>query len=165
MDVHTFYKSHKNKITEILVGLLLVIVSIKLGMMQYKNKAYFPVTFFVVIGVFGLLLILRNLRSKKTLILNQQGIVCRTNAIGLVEWKFIDGVEIKKASQSRILAFNITNTEELLSQKNKAVALLMRSNIKPLGSPVVIAENEFNESLEEVVLKIEGFRETLKNKA
>jgi hypothetical protein len=164
MDVHTFYKSHKNKIIEILVGLLLVIVSIKLGMMQYKNKVYFPVTFFVILSVFGLLLIVRNLRSQKTLILNQQGIVCRTNAIGLVEWKFIDGVEIKKASQSRILAFNITNSEELLSQKNKAVALLMRSNIKPLGSPVVIAENEFNESLEEVVLKIEAFRETLEHK-
>jgi|GEM_PF-2756102 len=161
MDAHTFYKSHKNKITEILVGLLLIIVSVKLGMMQYKNKVYFPVIFFVVLGVFGLLLILRNLRSKKTLILNQQGIVCRTNAIGLVEWKFIDGVEIKKASQSRILAFKITNTEELLSQKNKAVAVLMRSNIKPLGSPVVISENEFNESLDEIVLKIEAFRKNL----
>jgi hypothetical protein len=163
MDVHTFYKSHKNKILEILIGLLLVIVSVKLGMMQYKNKVYFPVTFFVVLGVFGLLLILRNLRSQKTLILNQQGIVCRTNAIGLVEWKFIDGVEIKKASQSRILAFNITNTEELLSQKNKAVALLMRSNIKPLGSPVVIAENEFDQSLDDVILKIEAFRKNLKS--
>ena len=158
MHTYTFYKSNKNKITEIFIGLFLVAIPLKLAMTQYKNKAYFPVIFFVILIVFGLLLFLRNLRSKKTLIVNDQGIICRTNAIGLVEWKFIEGIEIVKASQSRILIFKITNTEELLSQKNKAVALLMRSNIKPLGSPVAIAENEFDQSLEDVVLKIEDFR-------
>jgi hypothetical protein len=53
------------------------------------------------------------------------------------------------------------NTEEFLSKKNKVVSLLMRSNIKTLGSPVVIAENEFDQSLHEVVLKIEEFRKNL----
>lgn len=161
MHTHTFYKSHKNKITEIFIGLFLVAIPLKLALTQYKNKAYFPVVFFVILIVFGLLLFLRNLRSKKTLLLNEQGISCRTNAIGLVEWKFIEGLEIVKASQSRILVFKITNTEELLSQKNKAVALLMRSNIKPLGSPVVIAENEFDQPLEEVIIAIEAFRKNL----
>jgi hypothetical protein len=161
MQIETFYKSRKNKITEIFIGLFLVAIPLKLALTQYKNKAYFPVIFFVILIVFGLLLFLRNMRSKKTLLLNEQGIICRTNAIGLVEWKFIEGLEIVKASQSRILVFKITNTEELLSQKNKAVALLMRSNIKPLGSPVVIAENEFNQSLEEVIIAIEAFRKNL----
>ena len=161
MQIETFYKSRKNKIIEIFIGLFLVAIPLKLALTQYKNKAYFPVIFFVILIVFGLLLFLRNMRSKKTLLLNEQGIICRTNAIGLVEWKFIEGVEIVKASQSRILVFKITNTEELLSQKNKAVALLMRSNIKPLGSPVVIAENEFNQSLDDVILKIEAFRKNL----
>lgn len=161
MQIETFYKSRKNKITEIFIGLFLVAIPLKLALTQYKNKAYFPVVFFVILIVFGLLLFLRNLRSKKTLLLNEQGIICRTNAIGLVEWKFIEGLEIVKASQSRILVFKITNTEDLLSQKNKAVALLMRSNIKPLGSPVVIAENEFNQSLEEVIIAIEAFRKNL----
>lgn len=163
MNTFIFYKSAKNRVTELVIAIVLMVLPLKLALTQYKNKSYFPVIFFTTLLIFGLLLFLRNLRSKKTLILNEQGIICRTNAIGLVEWKFIQGVEIKKASQSRILAFNITNTEELLSQKNKAVALLMRSNIKPLGSPVVIAENEFNESLEEVVLKIETFRENLEH--
>lgn len=161
MQIETFYKSRKNKITEIIIGLFLVAIPLKLALTQYKNKAYFPVIFFVILIVFGLLLFLRNLRSKKTLLLNEQGIVCRTNAIGLVEWKFIEGLEIVKASQSRILVFKITNTDELLSQKNKAVGLLMRSNIKPLGSPVVIAENEFDQSLDDVILKIEAFRKNL----
>ncbi|MEN9443072.1 MAG: hypothetical protein RLZ33_3149 [Bacteroidota bacterium] len=161
MQIETFYKSRKNKITEIIIGLFLVAIPLKLALTQYKNKAYFPVIFFVILIVFGLLLFLRNMRSKKTLLLNEQGIVCRTNAIGLVEWKYIEGVEIVKASQSRILVFKITNTEELLSQKNKAVGLLMRSNIKPLGSPVVIAENEFDQSLDDVILKIEAFRKNL----
>lgn len=161
MQIETFYKSRKNKIIEIFIGLFLVAIPLKLAMTQYKNKAYFPVIFFVILIVFGLLLFLRNLRSKRTLILNDQGISCRTNAIGLVEWKFIEGLEIVKASQSRILVFKIKNTEELLSQKNKAIALLMRSNIKPLGSPVVIAENEFDQSLEEVIIAIEAFRKNL----
>jgi hypothetical protein len=161
MQIETFYKSRKNKIIEIFIGLFLVAIPLKLAMTQYKNKAYFPVIFFVILIVFGLLLFLRNLRSKRTLILNDQGISCRTNAIGLVEWKFIEGLEIVKASQSRILVFKITNTEELLSHKNKAIALLMRSNIKPLGSPVVIAENEFDQSLEEVIIAIEAFRKNL----
>ena len=158
MHTHTFYKSRKNKITEIFIGLFLVIIPLKLALTQYKNKSYFPVIFFVILIVFGLLLLLRNLRSTKTLILNEQGIICRTNAIGLVEWKFIEGLEIVKASQSKVLTFKINNSEELLNQKNKAVALLMRSNIKPLGSPVVIAENEFDRSLNDVIIKIEDFR-------
>lgn len=161
MHTHTFYKSHKNKIIEIFIGLFLVAIPLKLAMTQYKNKAYFPVIFFVILIAFGLLLFLRNLRSKKTLILNDKGIICRTNAIGLVEWKFIENLEIVKASQSRILVFKIANADELLSQKNKAVALIMRSNVKPLGSPVVIAENEFNQSLEEVIIAIETFRKNL----
>jgi hypothetical protein len=161
MNVHIFHKSQKKKITEILIGLFLVLAPLKLALMQYKNKAYFPVVIFVILSVFGLLLLLRNLRSKKTLILNEQGIICRTNAIGLVEWKYIDGVEISKASQSKMLVFNMKNTEEFLSKKNKVVSLLMRSNIKTLGSPVVIAENEFDQSLDEVVLKIEAFRKNL----
>lgn len=158
MHTHTFYKSRKNKITEIFIGLFLVTIPLKLALTQYKNKSYFPVIFFVILIVFGLLLLLRNLRSTKTLILNEQGIICRTNAIGLVEWKFIEGLEIVKASQSKVLTFKINNSEELLNQKNKAVALLMRSNIKPLGSPVVIAENEFDRSLNDVIIKIEDFR-------
>lgn len=161
MNTFIFYKSAKNKIIELIISIVLIALPLKLALTQYKNKAYFPVIFFVILIVFGLLLFLRNMRSKKTLILNEQGIVCRTNAIGLVEWKFIEGLEIVKASQSRILVFKITNTEELLSQKNKAVGLLMRSNIKPLGSPVVIAENEFNQSLDDVILKIEAFRKNL----
>lgn len=161
MNVHTFHKSQKKKIAEILIGLFLVLAPLKLALMQYKNKAYFPVVIFVILSVFGLLLLVRNLRSKKTLILNEQGIICRTNAIGLVEWKYIDGVQILKASQSNMLVFNMKNTEEFLSKKNKVVSLLLRSNIKPLGSPVVIAENEFDQSLDEVVLKIEAFRKNL----
>lgn len=161
MNTFIFYKSAKNKIIELIISIVLIALPLKLALTQYKNKAYFPVIFFVILIVFGLLLFLRNMRSKKTLLLNEQGIICRTNAIGLVEWKFIEGVEIVKASQSRILVFKITNTEELLSQKNKAVALLMRSNIKPLGSPVVIAENEFDQSLDDVILKIEAFRKNL----
>jgi hypothetical protein len=161
MNIQTFHKSQKNKIAEILIGLFLVLVPIKLALMQYKNKAYFPVVIFVVLSVLGLLLLVRNLRSKKTLILNEEGIICRTNAIGLVEWKYIDGVKILKASQSKMLVFNMKNTEEFLSKKNKVVSLLMRSNIKTLGSPVVIAENEFDQSLDEVVLKIEAFRKNL----
>ncbi len=161
MNTYIFYKSAKNKIIELIISIVLIALPLKLALTQYKNKAYFPVIFFVILIVFGLLLFLRNLRSKKTLLLNEQGIICRTNAIGLVEWKYIEGVEIVKASQSRILVFKITNTEELLSQKNKAVALLMRSNIKPLGSPVVIAENEFKQSLDDVILKIEAFRKNL----
>jgi hypothetical protein len=161
MNVHTFHKSQKKKIAEILIGLFLVLAPLKLALMQYKNKAYFPVVIFVILSVFGLLLLVRNLRSKKTLILNEQGIICRTNAIGLVEWKYIEGVQISKASQSKMLVFNMKNTDEFLSKKNKVVSLLMRSNIKPLGSPVVIAENEFDQSLDEVVLKIEAFRKNL----
>jgi hypothetical protein len=161
MNVHTFHKSQKKKIAEILIGLFLVLAPLKLALMQYKNKAYFPVVIFVILSVFGLLLLVRNLRSKKTLILNEQGIICRTNAIGMVEWKYIDGVQILKASQSNMLVFNMKNTEEFLSKKNKVVSLLLRSNIKPLGSPVVIAENEFDQSLDEVVLKIEAFRKNL----
>ncbi len=161
MNIQTFHKSQKNKIAEILIGLFLVLVPIKLALMQYKNKAYFPVVIFVVLSVLGLLLLVRNLRSKKTLILNEEGIICRTNAIGLIEWKYIDGVKILKASQSNMLVFNLNNTEEFLSKKNKVVSLLMRSNIKPLGSPVAIAENEFDQSLNEVVLKIEAFRKNL----
>lgn len=161
MHYFIFYKSSKNRIIELILSIVLIAIPLKLAMTQYKNKAYFPVVFFVILIVFGLLLFLRNLRSKKTLILNEQGIVCRTNAIGLVEWKFIEGLEIVKASQSRILVFKITNTEELLIQKNKAVTLLMRSNINPLGSPVVIAENEFDQSLEEVIIAIEAFRKNL----
>lgn len=161
MHYFIFYKSSKNRIIELILSIVLIAIPLKLAMTQYKNKAYFPVIFFVILIVFGLLLFLRNLRSKKTLILNDQGIICRTNAIGLVKWKFIEGLEIVKASQSRILVFKITNTEELLNQKNKAVALLMRSNIKPLGSPVVIAENEFDQSLEEVIIAIEAFRKNL----
>lgn len=162
MNTFIFYKSAKNRLTELVIAVVLTVLPLKLALTQYKNKSYFPVIFFTTLLIFGLLLLLRNLRSKKTLTLNEQGIVCRTNAIGLVEWKYIEDIVIVKASHSNVLVFKVNNTEELLNKKNKAIALLMRSNIKPLGSPVVIAENEFDQPLEEVVVKIKEFQEQIK---
>lgn len=89
---------------------------------------------------------------------NSEGIKNNTNGMGLIKWEFINGFEIKKGINGNFLVANIVNQEKLLREVNSVSRFLMKTNIKPLGSPVVISEETFNEPLESVLCKIKAFQ-------
>ena len=83
------------------------------------------------------------------------------NGIGLIAWKYIEGFEIKKGINATFLVIKVSDTEELLSSVNRVSRILMKSNIKRLGSPVAIPQSEFHEPLQLVKEVIEAYKSSL----
>lgn len=137
---------------------LLAIVTILLGILIKST----PATIFGVIYLgFGIYLIVRSYSKKDTVIVNKEGIYTYVNGAGLIPWEFIEGFKIKKAVNNTCLVIKVNDVEKLLSTKNKVSQKLMKSNIKCLGSPVVIPYSEFYESLILVQDKLEEYRGSL----
>lgn len=89
--------------------------------------------------------------SKPTVLVDHEGIKTRVNSIGLVAWKHIKGFEKENGVNSEFIMVLIDNIDELLAEKSIVVAALMKSNVKKMGSPVVIPKQEFGKPLDEVL--------------
>lgn len=137
---------------------ILALVMLGLGTMIISSSMI--LSFLILLG-FGIYLMIQNFGANDTVVVNQHGINSRVNAMGRIDWEHIEGFEIRKAVNTMVLVIKINDPEKLLSTKNKASKALMRSNIKRLGSPVVIPEPEFHEPLNVVKEKMENYRQGL----
>ena len=113
---------------------------------------------FCIIGIFGLLLA-RTLMNKDTVIVDQFGIRSRVNGMGLVKWSFIEDFEIIKMRNSMGILFHINDHEALLNEMNPMSRGMMKTNIKKLGSPVIIPQQELHKLLEDVLLEWRDYKE------
>lgn len=161
MDVIRFKKNKKRKIRDQVKSVLtslLAIIMILLGIQIQSNSL---IIIFVGFLGFGIYLIIKSFSTADTVVVNNKGISSNVNGMGLIDWKFIEDFEIKKAVNAMVLVVIINDTEKLLSTVNKVSQKLMKSNIKRLGSPVIIPQSEFHEPLQLVKEKIEKYKNSL----
>lgn len=141
-----------------IVGTSLALLMVILGLMSRLMPI---VIFFIGFLGLGIYFIRQSYRETDTVIVNQKGISSRVNGMGLIPWRFIEGLEIKEAVNAKVLVVEINNTEKLLRTVNAVSRRMMASNIKKLKSPVVIPQAEFHEPLEKAKEKIEEYRKGL----
>ena len=97
--------------------------------------------------------------------MNNEGIYSKVNGMGKIKWVFIDSFNISDTAKLSFLVAEINNIDEALQNKNTISKLLMKSNIKKLGSPIVFPSLLFQKPLEEVIEEINEFRNNLKSEA
>ncbi|EDP94204.1 STM3941 family protein [Kordia algicida OT-1] len=150
-----FYKDPKRKSRELFKVVIILTLCVLTWFLLPSTFVYLFFGFLFLVGSYLLFSLLRN---KPTVIINQDGIKNNTNAMGIVSWQLIKGFEIKKGINFVALVIMLQDQEAFFKDKNSLVKGLMKSNIQRFGSPVVIAETEFNVSLPEVIQMIETYR-------
>lgn len=110
----------------------------------------------------SLLSSIRVLVRKTTLQVDEKGLYSAINGMKLLEWKYVDHFELNtnKNNQSFLVVY-LNDMELFLRRKNSVSRLLMRSNVKALGSPVVFPQTEFDKPLEEVKKELEAYQKGL----
>ena len=158
MEELRFQKNQKSKKREVIKASLIILFAIIILVVQTNQITIVISTIFVILGLY---FIYSSLRNKDTVIISEKGILSSVNGMSLIKWEHIKDFEIKNAVNAKVLVVNISDTNRLLNEMNKVSKQLMRTNIKKLGSPVIIPESEFNNSLEEVKNKIENYKNSL----
>lgn len=161
MEDIRFKKNKKNRKKEIIKAGLTAILSIVMLVFGIYNNSRFTIIVFAGLFILGFYLIYNSIKNKDTVIINEKGISSNTNGMGLIRWEYIEDFEIQNAVNAKIFVVKINDFEKLLFEMNKISRQLMKSNIKKLGSPVIIPASEFNESLNNVKMRIEKYRNSL----
>jgi hypothetical protein len=158
MEELRFQKNQKSKKREVLKASFIILFAILILMIQYNQITIIISIIFLILGLY---LIYCSLKNKNTVFVSEKGILSSVNGMSLIKWEHIRDFEIKKAVNANVLVVNVSDTDKLLNEMNKVSKQLMSTNIKKLGSPVIIPESEFNNSLEEVKSKIENYKNSL----
>ena len=159
MEDLQFKKNRKSVRREIMKAIMVVILAILIFVIQSDQLTMVIISAGLVI--LGFYLIYNSLKNKNTVIVNKRGILSSTNGMSLIKWEYIEGFEIKKAVNTEVLVVTVNDIDTLLSEMNRISKQLMKTNIKKLGSPVIIPKSEFNDSLTEAKAKIEKYKNSL----
>lgn len=156
-----FTKSKQNRILGLIISIVLIILSIYMIVHFLKlNLILNSIIFIFLLGI-SIYMLYKNIMNTPTVRVNHIGIKSNVNGMGMIKWELIDGFEIKKAINARVIAVKINDQNTLMNDINKVSKKLMNTNIKKLGSPVVIPKSEFQLPLEIVLDKIESYRSNL----
>ncbi len=161
MEDIRFKKNKKKNKREIIKAGMTAILSVAMIIYGAYIDSLFIIIVFAGFLVLGLYLIYNSLKNKDTVIINEKGISSNTNKMGLIKWKYIEDFEIKNTVNTKVLVVKVNDLEKLLNEMTKVSKLLMKTNIKKLGSPVIIPESEFNEPLDNVKDRIEKYKNSL----
>jgi hypothetical protein len=160
MDIIRYKQNNKNRIRSIIAQSFLLI-SITITLLAIENYSKIILAVALILSSLCLFFIIKGLLNRDTIVINSIGIYSKVNGMGLIKWSFIDGFEIKKIINSTGIIVKINDQEGLLDEMNFVSKILMKSNIKKLGSPVILPESEFNESLEIVIVKLIAYKKSL----
>jgi len=136
----------------VISAVLIIITSLTLFLREDMSQILRIINF-CIIGIFTLLLV-RSLMNTDTVIVDEIGIRSRVNGMGLVKWSYVEDFEIVKLRNSMGILFHINNHEALLNEMNSMSRGMMRTNIKKLGSPVIIPQPELHKPLEIVLQEL-----------
>jgi hypothetical protein len=152
-----FFKSRPQRIKSgILYSFLLLIFSY-LTVFEIKENHFINSMLFLIFILVSTISLIKIILNQPTVLINSEGIRNNTNNTGLIEWRYIKDFEIKTVMNRKILVINLSYQDTFLANKNPIARMLMKTNIKKLGSPTAIGEFEFNEPLENVIEKINSF--------
>ena len=161
MEDILFKKNEKKRKKSIVLSIITTIFNIYIIISFISDKSFLLAAVFLILLILSVKLVTDNLLNKPTVIADREGLRIKTNGTGLVEWKYIDGFEIKRGVNTNFVVVQINDMEQFLDEKNGVIKALMRSNIKVLGSPVAIPESELNEPLELVIEKLISYKKSI----
>lgn len=159
MDSIKYYKHRKSNYRLIVFSIISMFLWIYLF---FSERTEIKIVSLVFIAL-SIYLITKSLLNKSTVSVDEYGVRTRVNGIGLVPWNYIEGFEIKKLYNSTGITVLMNDQDAFIETKKKVTQLLMRTNIKKLDSPVVIPKQEFNKSLEDVLLELEEMNNAFNN--
>ncbi len=119
------------------------------------------IVLFTSLSAFGIYLLYKNTINSSTIKVTFEEIYSNVNRMDLIKLEYIDDFEIKNDVNTHVLVIEINNQKKFLDSVNKISKAIMLSNIKKLGSPVIIPVPEFNEALEIVIEKIKNYKNCL----
>lgn len=111
-----------------------------------KILGVITVLFFGVVGILGIIKILRN---KSALTINELGIVDNTNftSSGLIKWENITGFKIEEMMSQKFLVIHISNAEEMIEAATGMRKKVMKSNYSMYRTPITIPASTVNYKL------------------
>ncbi len=110
--------------------------------------------------IFVIYAVIHAARNKPTLIIDNSGMTDNSslNSSGRIEWDQIKSVEIRSGINMRFLCFDFFDENKVLDKTNVFKRILMKSNIKRLGTICAIPEISLNENLDSVLTDINNLR-------
>lgn len=165
MEELKYYKSEEHKKKDKIASLFTIIFTGLFLVILYNSNLVLTAIFFSLFFFIGAYQFINSFKNKVTVVLNNEGIYSKVNGMGTIKWVFIDSFNISDTAKLSFLVAEINNIDEALQNKNTISKLLMKSNIKKLGSPIVFPSLLFQKPLEEVIEEINEFRNNLKSEA
>jgi hypothetical protein len=161
MSTIEFKKQKKDRFRSLLFSLISIIIFSSLISDVIQKGQSIKILIFIGMIVLTGVMLFKAVTNKSSVIVGSEGIRNNTNGIGLIRWEYIAEMEIKNISNDQALVINVTDSEKLLAEKNPLTRMLLKFNMKRLGSPVVISQREFNKPLPEVIEEIRKFKASL----
>lgn len=129
-------------------------------------KAVTPGIFYIGAPLFGLFLIYvchQLLRPKPSVIINQEGIFDNASLLGagMIRWDEIKSVFIYKVMNNSLLGIIPVDIESVLARQSIIKRFLFRMNKGMSQAPFAIPDNSLPMSAEELLAKIQLYREGL----
>lgn len=135
---------------------MVVSCSILLVVIENYSNMFLAVT--LILMTQGVYFIIKGILKRDSVIINTEGIYSNVNKMGLIKWSYIEGFEIIKLKNTSGIAVKINDHEKLLSEMSAISKALMSSNIKTLGCPVVLPEQEMDKPLEIVLAELTSYK-------
>lgn len=162
MDSIIYKRNTKNNKRDIMISAAVMLCSSLAIVYEINNYSYVLATIFAGVFAFALFTIIYSIEVTNGVIVNEKGISTTTNLMGRVKWEHIKRFEVKDALNAEVLVIKIKDEDKLFKEMNIISRVLMKTNIKSLGSPVVIPASEFDEPLHVVMDRMERYMSTLK---
>jgi hypothetical protein len=154
---------------QIVISLLasIAFVALCIGILIYLADDHRPLFFFtafVALPLFSYstVMSLKYLLSKAPILnINQSGITDHASglSVGYIPWSDILGAEITQIEKQKYLHIYLKNPEAYVKKASIARRLMMKVNLLFGGSPISIAQSIMSESLEDILFKINQFKQ------
>lgn len=165
MNSNAVFSSQRKIVISLLASLAFVALCI--GIMIYLADDHRPLFFFTAFAALPLfsystVMSLKHLLSKAPILnINQSGIMDGASglSVGFIPWSDILAAEITLIEKQKYLHIYLKNPQAYIKKASIARRLMMRVNLLFGGSTISISQLIMSENLEEILFKINQFKQ------
>ncbi len=98
-------------------------------------------------------------RNKPTLIIDEEGLIDNAsfNGLGRIAWAEIRQIELKQGINMRFLCIHLFDQKKKLEEMNSFKRIILKTNLKKLGTICTIPEISINADLEEIIQEMDSY--------
>lgn len=125
------------------------------GPIYMKILAVASISFFGLCGLYGLLKLFDN---KPGLILNQEGLLDNSSAVGghLIKWDDITGLEVEQVKSTKFLLIYVKNPKDYYTGASRFKKFWMIMNERIYGTPLSLSSASLQCDFDELITAIEN---------